>query len=67
MEKKRRKRRKKEELEDRLQKKKECFCTAKTKHPEKDRTVSVKVLRKYSASSLILLWESALSSTVFEI
>ena len=42
-------------LEDRLQKK--CFCTAKTKRPEKDITVSAKVLRKCSASSLILLWQ----------
>ena len=60
------------QLEDCLQKKKECFCIAKTKRPEKDITVSAKVLRKCSASSLILLWQpksakSALSSMVFEI
>ena len=41
-------------LEDRLQKK----DNSKTKHPEKDIKVSAKVLRKCSASSLILLWQS---------
>ena len=33
-------------------------CTAKTKHPKKDIKVSAGVLRKCSASSLILLWQA---------
>ena len=55
-----------------LAKKRQCFCIAKTKRPEKDIKVSAKVLRKCFVSSLILLWQpksaqSALSSTVFKI
>ena len=46
--------------------------STKTKCPEKDIKVSAGVLRKCSASILILLWQpksaqSALSSTVFQI
>ena len=53
-------------------KKRQCFCIAKTKRPEKDIKVSAKGLRKCFVSSLILLWQpksaqSALSSTVFKI
>ena len=41
------------------------FCTAKTKHPEKDIKGSAKVLRKCSASSFIVLWQPKLAGLLY--